>query len=737
MAQLSSPGGIDLAALQRPQSTVVVQQSQKWTVSPANAIFAPNRAGGHWSRVDWEIAVADGWIGTEVGELTEESAIEVLKNWLSLALQRSGGLSDIHAKTGIQKKRLVKIFSLHCQDVPLPNELVEISVASGYPAHDLAAQAAAYLCPPTLDTAHMAPEIELPIASRDSLKRWLCSARRNTPGGRLTQVELASRIGRSHLSIVAWENPKLRRIPKYKDICAIAEACGTGLPPIDLDALRGHVPSSELTRPASTSLNLYEEILFNGRLLSRRAHAPSRAERNALVFRARYGGQGEDESTLRAIGEVHGITRERIRQIVDKQLSFLGSTALETACFEAVVEACGGLRPVSVQEAEQQLRPLLGGALTLQGASDYGREVLGRPLPVQIVQISKGAPIVLPGHLPEWLPLAMTQSKAAIRHSGAAQLNLVWALTMRQLGGWIDPDEFRAVIAHVPGFDWIDDDQAWYWFGSDGGANRLLKRVFEILFNARGALDIEVIYGGVTRYSRNRSSAVAEDAGIWPPMEIVQRILAKSPALACQQGDDFRLAVTGQWASGKKGVAEAIVEELKVRSGLASRSELYQAMVVAKGVNAISFSVALAHSPLISQVDRGIFTIRGWPISAARLKEAQGSVGITSGPSINFREVSVTGLGDVSWVNTISPSSLMNLYAGVPSRASLHLLGGDYDAEGTTLTLVDSRIVGLIKLLVAKGGTAGTMYRVTANARIRTMSVEIIGSAEDELDDSD
>ncbi|EKT2103981.1 hypothetical protein JAK62_04940 [Stenotrophomonas maltophilia] len=184
-------------------------------------------------------------------------------------------------------------------------------------------------------------------------------------------------------------------------------------------------------------------------ILTRRAHAPSRAERNALVFRARYGGQGEDESTLRAIGEVHGITRERIRQIVSRQLSFLGNTPLEAACFEALVEACAGLGPVSVQEAEQQLRPLLGGTLTLQGASDYGREILGRPLPVQIVQISEADPMVLAGHLPEWLPLDMTQSRAAIRHSGAAQLNLVWALTMRQLGGWVKTRQAVVMVESV------------------------------------------------------------------------------------------------------------------------------------------------------------------------------------------------------------------------------------------------------------------------------------------------
>ncbi|KAG1536467.1 hypothetical protein G6F50_015056 [Rhizopus delemar] len=115
----------------------------------------------------------------------------------------------------------------------------------------------------------------------------------------------------------------------------------------------------------------------------------------------------------------------------------------------------------------------------------------------------------------------ISQSKAAIRHCGAAQVNLVWALTMRQHGDWIAPEEFRSIIAHAPGFEWIDEDQAWYWFGIDGSANRVVNRALDILSNAKGALDIEVISRGVTRHSRIASSDVAEDAGIWPPMEVV------------------------------------------------------------------------------------------------------------------------------------------------------------------------------------------------------------------------
>ncbi len=676
------------------------------------------------------------YIGEEVKELTEESATAVLKDWLTFARHVARSHTNLHKMAGIDRGRLAKLASSKRKETPTPDELTRLSAAAGYPIHDLAMQAAEFLHP---QTAKKQSPIDLrnmsEITSRRMLKDWLKIVRTRGHSGRLTQGQLGARIGRSPMSITAWENPDFNRIPKPKDIKAIAEACGVSEPTITFDLRSSAKDDADEEAHLEIANTLDEEILRTGRLLSRRAHVSTHFERNAHIFRARYGGQGDDESTLQAIGDVHGVTRERIRQIVDKQLSFVPCITLKTECFDALADACLALEPVTVSVAEKRFRHLLGGNLSLQGASDYGREVLGRSLPIQLVQIRNGDTIVVAGDLPRWFQIAITQSKAIIRHCGAAQINLAWALTMRQHRDWIPLDQFRKVMAHAPGFDWIDDDEAWFWFGPEGSANRLIKRAVEILLFARRPLDIEIIYGGLTRYARTRQSDVSEEAGVWPPMEIVRKLLAKSPMFVCQQGDDFRLASEISKSDTKNGVAETILEELRLRGGLASRSELHQALVVDKGMNVVSFSVALANSPLLRQVDRSVFAIRGWPISAVRLAEAQHRVGNVSGSLINFKEVDVTSNGDVSWVNTISKSSMSNLYAGIPSKARLHLSEGHYVAGDTTLTVIEQRIVGLIRLVIEKGGVAGTVYRTTINARIRTAKVEIIG--QEDLDDED
>ncbi len=363
--------------------------------------------------------------GVEAKELTEESARAILMDWVAFAWLAARGQTLLHEQTGIDRRRLARMASATRTEAPTPDEVARLSAATGYPAHGPVFAASAFLTSRTTDgSLPPEPPGESTITSRQALKAWVKAARRNGRSGRLTQGQLSARIGTSPASVTSWENTSVKRIPKSKHIKAIALACGVPIPTIAFDTRASSIdgPYEELDFGAPGTLD--EEILLIGRLLSRRAHASTHVERNAHVFRARYGGHGDDESTLQAIGDVHGVSRERIRQIVDKQLSFLQVINFKTECFDALASACVTLEPLTLTLAEERLRHLLGGNLSLQGASDYGREVLGKSLPVQLVQIRHGDTFDIAGDLPVWFQAAITQSKAIIGHCGAAQFNL-------------------------------------------------------------------------------------------------------------------------------------------------------------------------------------------------------------------------------------------------------------------------------------------------------------------------
>ena len=260
----------------------------------------------------------------------------------------------------------------------------------------------------------------------------------------------------------------------------------------------------------------------------------------------------------------------------------------------------------------------------------------------------------------------------------------------------------------------------------------MIKRTIEILAAAQGPLDIEVIYGGLARYNRGRTSDVASHAGVWPPIDVLRQLLSKSPALHCQQGDDFRLQAASGEMQSKPGVAQIILKALEECRGVASRSELAKAVVQDQNVNPITFAVTLSISPLIRQIDRGIFAIRGWPVDGARLIEALRTVGVAAGSSGQTKDVQVDDDGEVSWLATLTEGAMRNRAATLPAKAGRHLPQGTYSSDSRTVTLIESRVNGLIRWVRDLGGRPGCTYRVALQPARRTIHVDILDPGEDD-----
>lgn len=667
----------------------------------------------------------DGLDGV-VSEWTEEVARTIVKEWVCIARAMSRcDADDLALSSGVGGHRLGMYTTPRRPNTPTPGELMAISAASGMEAPEIVRQACLFLHPEHLLSNLTAPEPPRDgvIRKASELKVWIKHARRSFPDGKLSVRRLAVAIGVSHSTVTQWEAHRSSALPSIDQVAGIANACSVPTPTIVAPSLRA--PRNRMPLTAEEAPDLAEEILWTGRMLASRAYPPEALKRNSDIFFARFGGYGDDASTLQLVGDRFGMTRERVRQIIERQMQHLGNLPLRTECFTRLELACKELPTQPLAVAETTLRPMLGGVLGLSGAMDYGIEVLGRRLPLRIIPRKDAPPLVTHGEYPDWLDTAMNHSKRLIRHCGAAQFTLAWALTCRDIGALVDQGEYRRVVQMLPGFEWIDDRQTWYWLGPEGCANRMISRTVEILSAASGPLDIEIIYGGLFR-ARTRESDVSIEAGVFPPMEIVVGILSASPLFKCQQGDDFRLLLAPDQVKEKDGVAEVIVDALKAKSGLASRSELYDSVVTVGGLNPVSFAVALATSPLIRQVDRGVFAIRGWPLNAQRLQEAQMAVGVWG--SVPNKGVELTQDGTVSWVATITEAAVVNGQSTLPSRAAPHVPLGEYGIEGTSRTAIvhPERIQGLVAALIKSGAAPGTAFRVTVNPAQRNIHLEIV-----------
>jgi hypothetical protein len=70
-----------------------------------------------------------------------------------------------------------------------------------------------------------------------------------------------------------------------------------------------------------------------------------------------------------------------------------------------------------------------------------------------------------------------------------------------------------------------------------------------------------------------------------------------------------------------------IYRHMERRGGLGSRRELKRMLVERGKCKYLTLQTTIATSPIIKQIDRGVFGLRGWPLSTAALKRTQAEVG--------------------------------------------------------------------------------------------------------------
>lgn len=667
------------------------------------------------------------------GALTAEictrplASYEEVGQWITyVRKQRNLGKltqSELAARIGCNTVTVHKWESSKSQLNPTQEELDLIAQICGFP-------------PPVIDPTYVAESgldpmaaeiVNRPLENIDDLAQWIVHVRKHCRSGKLTQRQLADRIERSVMTVHKWEKPGSPISPKYDDLQRIAETCGFPVPEIDFELRPSRDGRPQIYMPPLAS-TLREEIEHTAKALALRCFKTSMAERNATMFSHRFGCNGPENATLQTIGDAFGVTRERVRMVEERLLQFLPTTTVRSEMFDALAQAAEALPTTVLSDAEDRLRHLLGESLSLEGAIEYGIVVLGRRLPVEITKRSGMEPLVTAGALPSWYGLALNQCKSIIRHNGAALPTVAWAMTMRTTGEWVPYEDFVAVLQRFPGFQCLGENE-WFWLGPDGSANRVVERAASILQNSPGALDIEAIYGGLVRPSRNERSSVAEQCASWPPMSVVGQVLTEHPAFACKQSNDFSLREPQNPDEvDEPGAAEAIVAFLNDHDGIASRWEINDYMAKEGTFQPVTVAVALSSSPMIAQVDRGVFAIRGRALDPARLEEAQAAVG---GPQSLSMAVQITETG-VVWENVLTEGAMRNRAASVPARAKESLPEGRYRlGDDRYLTVIENRVGGLVAYLAGQGAQAGWRYRVDFEVPHARVSVAMWPPAEE------
>lgn len=455
--------------------------------------------------------------------------------------------------------------------------------------------------------------------------------------------------------------------------------------------------------------------------------------RSAEIFALRYGVAGEDAATLQSIGDMLGLTRERVRQIVEKMLERLQSSVIVvTPIVDAVFSDLLTKLPASVVNIDKDFRDRLGESLSILSLDRFSREILGKGC-IQITERPSGMTkawekaVINPStHNEAKLRAIRNSAFDMIRSCGGAQINWVAGTASWECGEIVTAQEILQACQMIAGFNWLVEEDGWLWFGETTPAdNRVLQQSRKMLAVAGRRLDAEDIQQGLSRgrryhYDPNRPRPVL----IEPPLTVVVAVLSQVPWLKVIQSDDF--------------VADPAIRVEDVLSD--SELEIYQLMLSAGGAMSrydikrsmsgmfsdVSLAVNLDNSPIFSRLDTGVFTLRGRQLSLTSIQRAMESVG---GPSSAGKLEVHTIDGSVSFTFSITEYQARNKFVDVPPNVLPYLNDGEYAVEGFdtkaryTAGRTYHRIYKLIQKMLSIGFCTGDTATIQIFTREKTIRI--------------
>lgn len=443
--------------------------------------------------------------------------------------------------------------------------------------------------------------------------------------------------------------------------------------------------------------------------------------RRARIFAERYGVCGPDNVTLQAVGDRYGVTRERVRQVVDLMSERAQDLPLTLTKLSELKSCVAAAVPISVEAFDAQHRDLLGESLSVVDADRFARELLG----FGVCEVSAPAfsfsgnavQSVLVGTADLGnMAVIRDAARRMIRSVGAAQVLYVTGMVAEATAAPVSISDVRRALPFIAGMEWLDEPNGWFWFGVETVNNRVLDVVRRVLVAAEGRVDVEELQQAVCRnrrilYDDERTSPPMIEAP-WP---VLRDMLARVPWLSVVQGDDFVLADPVAPSEVLSGAELALFDVLQQHGGIAARITLHKALVDTGSMSIPSLSLQLATSPIIRSIGYGMHGLRGWAIAPHVLARE-----LADGGNSRVRQPLEMIAGDPEFDLVLTEYIFRTGGVTFPAGVMRSVPAGAYSLSGVaqgeiqlgTTPSAPSRVGGLIPLLRAAGLSVADVVRV-------------------------
>lgn len=381
--------------------------------------------------------------------------------------------------------------------------------------------------------------------------------------------------------------------------------------------------------------------------------------RNQRMFIRRFSAVEEEGNTLQVIGDEHGVTRERVRQITAKMTEAIANPRAWMPASDRAFEVLKQHIPSTLAglEAEPAFHRAVGGNVSVRALLRFREVVCGEH------GIFVGQPIGQHlGHVVDFgenLRVSQVVRSSMVKlcsHYGAAHISAITWLA-NEIGGYNTPAAaVERVLPADSRFEWLDRVSGWGWYGPDQAARVMnhLGKIFSVAGNR--AVDIEDIMTGLQRNLHHGNGAVAGLS--FPPTRIVIEMLRRVPMLERVQYDDFRLRSPADEPPAKHlSSAELMVYDIAARNGgVFARYEAREMLFKTGDFSEPTLHQILAWSPMIQSLGDGVYHLRGWrpsPDAIAKVRERLEGMRVRPGlvvESVSADEASfVINIGRALW----------------------------------------------------------------------------------------
>jgi len=432
--------------------------------------------------------------------------------------------------------------------------------------------------------------------------------------------------------------------------------------------------------------------------------------------------------TLQDIGDVADVSRERIRQIIEKARARIELARLPMPRLGAAFRLLGGTLALTEPQAQHLL---ISEGVTERKVSMRGvlraAEFFGIPSHLQHAKIGGGEFVGTAAAL-NAVRSAIRAGRHAVEHWGCSTIDDVCAQVSNATDETVTPEAARHAIETQPGFRWLDEESQWFWL-DDVPRNRVLNKIDKILAVAPN-VDLIDLRAGIARHYRME--------GFAPPSRVLRAL--------CEQIGDCDV-VNGRTVVDTRprdpttelSDQERMMIEVFQRHGPALSYADAIRLCSDAGLNESTTSIYLANNPVLRRVTTGVYTLVGAAVTPGEIESVAKTVSRGRKRQV-LQDHGWRPDGSGVWATyRISQGMLRSGVLGIPAgiakylhRQSYELHGAD-DASIGRVRIGGNSMWGFIPFFRRRGGDVGDFLRLTFSLNQPIARVEV---AQEPFDDS-